>query len=143
MNFDAAKRATMFGGKSIDVLIVSIGHNNGSQSASDFLKLAGDWISAYQGEHPETAILISSQNPEFSPAATKAAHAARQAAFRTWARDRGFDYLPAFEAFAARADGGQALVMSDGIHPTTPPSGLTGDYGAVLWADTFTSTIGG
>ena len=141
--FDAARRQSMFGGKQIDVLIVSMGHNNGSQSASDFLSQVDAWLSAYQGEHPETAILVSSQNPEFAPAATKAAHAARQAAFRTWARDKGFDYLPAFEAFASRADGGQALIMSDGIHPTMPPSGLTGDYGAVLWADAFTSTIGG
>ncbi|WP_281712339.1 SGNH/GDSL hydrolase family protein [Dermacoccus nishinomiyaensis] len=141
--FDAATRAAMFGGKAIDVLIVSMGHNNGPQSGVDFTAQVDAWLAAFKTEHPEAAILISSQNPEFSPSANRGAHASRQAALRVWARDKGYDYLPAFESFAAKADGGQSLVLPDGIHPSTPPVGtLTGSYGAVLWADTLTDAIG-
>lgn len=44
-------------------------------------------------------------------------HLAIQSAIRSGARERGWGYLPVFEAFSALADGGKSNVQADGIHP--------------------------
>ncbi len=66
-------------------------------------------------------VVISSQNPEFPATDVDAArisrHLAIQSAIRGQARARGWGYVPVYEAFAAQADGGKALVQPDGIHP--------------------------
>lgn len=140
--WNAAKRAQVFGGKTLDVIVISLGHNQQTQAPADFVSAVSSMVSAIATEHPEASILISSQNPQQTPATGVAAHRARQAALRVWARSQGYDYVPAFEAFAAQADGGKSLVTTDGVHPTTPASGVTdGSYGSVLWADTMTQTI--
>lgn len=141
--FDATKRAAMFGSLDVNVLIFAMGHNNGTQSPAAFTAEVAAWLTAWRSEHPGSAILISTQNPQVAPSTGIAAHRDRQAALRTWAKARGYDYIPTFEAFTAQPDGGAALVGTDGVHPTTPPVGtLTGTYGSVLWADTATNVLG-
>ena len=131
-----------------DILIVSGGHNKGTTSAADFITEVDAFIDAFKAAHPETLILVSSQNPQFAPAPYVAAHAARQAAWRAYAMENGYEYLPVFEAFAAQSDGGASLVQSDGIHPTYPgmPNATAGIWnldwsGSVLWAAVWMEAI--
>ena len=135
--FDAAKRGVMFGGKGITALILATGHNNGGQPGTEFTAQTSTFIKAMQAENPGLAVVVVSQNPQFPPSSMIARHRERQAALRVWAKDNRVDYVGGYEAFAAQPDGGVSLVLADGIHPTTPPSGLTGAYGSVLWADAF------
>lgn len=140
--FDATTRADLFGGITADVLILALGHNEGSSTPEAFTAAVAAWVDEWQAEHPGCTVLVSSQNPQYGTS-TAAVHRDRQAALRKWAKGRGIDYVPAFEAFTAQPDGGASLVGADGIHPTTPPSGLTGDYGSVLWADTAVAALDG
>lgn len=135
-DFDATLRASMFGGLDVDVLILSMGHNQKSQSPAGFVSEVDGFLAAWRAEHPDGAVLISSQNPQVSPAVGVAAHRDRQAALRKYAKDGGLDYAPVFEAFTAQPDGGASLIDSGGVHPTVGT-----DSGASLWADTVLSTI--
>lgn len=141
--FNPGKRAQMFGDLDVDVLLLSVGHNQGVMAPAAFTEAVSSFIDAWTAEHPGCLVVISSQNPQHAPAANRNVHRDRQAALRLWAKRRGYDYIPAFEAFTALPDGGASLTLADGIHPTTPPSGITGDYGAVLWADTAVSALNG
>lgn len=118
-----------------DLVVVNYGHNYGSDSAATFQSSVDALVSAVRSTWANAPVVVSSQNPEFSPAANVAAHAARETAKRAWAETRGYGYVPAWEAFQAQATP-SAFVQSDGVHPTT--SG-TND-GSALWgavADAF------
>ncbi|MGN0100769.1 MAG: SGNH/GDSL hydrolase family protein [Dietzia sp.] len=143
LTYNASKRAQMFGGKHIDTLLLGFGHNNASQTGEAFAAEIEAFVDAWMAEHPETMnVIITSQNPQFPPAANPAAHAERQMAIRLLARRRGWDYIPVFEAFSALPDGGKSMVGADGVHPTTPSGGATdGAFGAVLWAETALQCI--
>lgn len=106
--------------KHIDALFIGDGHNNGTGSPADQVADLDAYLTAFKTRHPECrAITIVSENPQFPPATTIDAHAARQRAIRTYAMENGYEYLPVFEAFASRDDGGASLVNAvDGIHPT-------------------------
>ncbi|WP_206473640.1 SGNH/GDSL hydrolase family protein [Dietzia sp. KRD202] len=136
--FDASRRAALFDNKTIGTLILGVGHNAGTQTAAAFRAELDTFITTWKAEHPETTrIIITSQNPQKSPAANPALHKERQLAARLLARERGWDYIPAMEAFLAQPDGGASLVGADGIHPTAGNvSDLDGDFGSVLWANT-------
>ena len=142
-SFDAARIESMFGGKNIDILIVSMGHNHGTQSPADFLSELESWIGLWNGLHPETKYVIwVSQNPQFPPAASVLAHRERQHAVRLAHNDLGMDYVGGYEAIASQPDGGSALILTDGIHPTTPPIGvIEGDYGAVKVAEAIMESV--
>lgn len=136
--FNSGKRSQMWGGKHIDMLVVAFGHNNGTQSPEAFTDELETWVDAWLADHPETKyVILSSQNPQHPPATNRAAHAARQYAVRMLARRRGWDYIPAFEAFAAEPDGGLSRMWPDGIHPSAdevaPHTRPT--YGQPFWAD--------
>lgn len=131
-----------------DVLIVSGGHNKATTTPEAFIIEVDAFIEAFKAAHPETLILVSSQNPQFAPAPYIAAHAARQAAWRAYAMEKGYEYLPVFEAFTAQEDGGASLVNTDGIHPTYPgmPNATAGIWnldwsGSVLWAAVWMEAI--
>lgn len=142
--WNATKRAAVFGSTTLDVVVISLGHNQQTQSPADFVSGVATLVAAVRAEHPGAAVLVSSQNPQVTPASGITAHRARQAALRVWAKGAGLDYVPAFEAFTAEADGGTSLIGADGVHPTTPPAGvLTGAYGSVLWADTAVIALNG
>ena len=83
-----------------------------------------------------------SQNPQFAPAASVISHRDRQLAIREAHRRLGMDYVGGYEAIASQPDGGASLVQSDGIHPTTPPIGVTeGEYGAVKVAEAIMESV--
>lgn len=125
----------------IDVLMIAHGHNYGAQTPAQFLTAIGGFVDAFRLLHPDTAVMLSSQNPQFAPSPTVAAHAERQRALRAWAIQDGHEYLPAYEAFAVEADGGASLVKTDGIHPTTPLSPYTAHTGSRVWADAILRAI--
>lgn len=140
--FNDAKLDEMFGGLHVDVLMFSMGHNNGSQSGSAFSAEVEAWIDLWMSHHPETqAIIWISQNPQFPPATRVSAHRERQLAMRVAAKQK-WEYVAGYEAFSTQPDGGQSMVGPDGIHPTTPGGGaMDGDYGAVLMAETILSAV--
>lgn len=129
----------------LDVLIVSHGHNNGTQTGSTFTAQLGAFVDTVRQYHPAVALVWSSQNPQFPPAPSPHAHALRQQAARTYALERDWTYAPAFETFHAQPDQGQAWVGADGIHPTTP--GAEVDYlptdgtGSTEWAKVIRSIL--
>jgi len=127
----------------LDILFICTGHNYGTMNGATFVAAVDDFIEAFQAVHPTTKILITSQNPQKSPSTTIAAHAARQAALRDYAAEKGFEYLPAYEMFASMPDGGSSFIMSDGIHPTSPPFNTLEDSGAVRWAQALLDQVNG
>jgi lysophospholipase L1-like esterase len=136
--------ATMYpSGTHFDWLLVTGGHNHGTQEPAAFLAVVDSFIEAFKAAHPETLIVISSQNPQFAPATSIDAHRRRQEALRGYAMENGYEYLPVFEAFAAQPDGGASLVnSSDGIHPTvTTSTNITTWCGNILWAAVWLSVI--
>lgn len=145
LEYQQERLTQMFGSiPKIDVMIVSAGHNYGGRPVPQFLSEVQAFVTAYRAQHPESLILVTSQNPRFSPASAGSItdHAMRQAALRRWARESGFEYVPAFERFSAESDGGASLVLSDGIHPTTPPSGDLGvQSGSRTWAEALLSLV--
>ena len=140
--FNDTKLDQMFGGLHVDVLMLSMGHNNGSQSGPDFVAETEAWIDLWMSHHPETqAIVWISQNPQFPPATGVSTHRGRQLAMRVAAKQK-WEYVAGYEAFSSRPDGGQSMVGADGIHPTTPGGGsMDGDYGAVLMAETILGAV--
>lgn len=125
---------TMFSAGPIDALICASGHNYGFGTPESFLAELDGFVQAYLALRPESAVAVSSQNPQYEPAVTAEQHKARQAALRRHATAQGWDYVPAFEVFAALPDGGASLVDSDGVHPL--PSGGT------TWAQAWQDEIG-
>ena len=139
-----ANLAAMYpSGTHFDWILVSGGHNHGTQEPAAFLAVVDSFIEAFKAAHPETLIIISSQNPQFAPSTTIAAHARRQAALRAYAMENGYEYLPVFEAFTAQADGGASLVNpADGIHPTvSTTTDLTTWCGNLLWIAVWITQI--
>ena len=112
-----------------DVVIINSGHNYGAGTATDYLTAVDNYITAVHAVYPAARIIVSSQNPEFSPAANRVAHARRLTELRVHALANGYGYVPAHEAFLNEPDGGVSFVMGDGIHPTPA--------GSALWAATF------
>lgn len=123
------------GGATFDVLVIAGGHNYAGVDPDTFKTKVSGFVDAYAAKHPESRILVSSQNPETPPASGIVPHALRQVAIRDLARERAWSYVGAFERFAARPDGGASLIL-DGIHPTTYDYGdATADtYGGNVWA---------
>lgn len=130
---------SQFGGNLFDLVILNFGHN-GSQSGAQFVATISGWLDGWLTDHSESSVLLMSQNPQKAPSAGIAGHAARLAALRIWAAEQGYPYVPVWETFRQQPGSGESLILSDGVHPTSPPSGTTtGDYGSVLWADTVVS----
>lgn len=142
-SFDDARIESMFGGKSIDILMVSMGHNHRAQNPTDFLYELESWFDLWKHKHPETKYIIwVSQNPQFPPATSVMAHRDRQHAVRSAHRNLMLDYVGGYESIANQPDGGSSLILSDGIHPTTPPVGeIDGEYGAVKVAEAIVTAI--
>lgn len=143
LTFDNAKLTQMFGEVDVDVLILSMGHNSKTQTGEDFVTETQSWIGQWMTLHPETkGIIWVSQNPQFPPATSPAAHRDRQMAIRLASKELGLEYISGYEAFSVLPDGGVSYVQADGIHPTAPSGGaLTGDFGAVLIADTIMKSV--
>lgn len=143
LDYQLARVNTMFPSNiKLDGLLVAGGHNYASDTPEAFLSAFDTFIQSFLTNHPNALIAVSSQNPQFSPSATIIAHAIRQAAVRSYAKEKQYDYIPAFEAFKKQSDSGASLVLADGVHPSTPPIGTTPDgYGSVLWAKTWQNII--
>lgn len=93
-----------------DALIVSLGHNQGTDDATTYLAdmdgLIGDILAA----EPGTPIIVMSQNLETSAATNYLAHNARQEAIPAWAALRGHGLLDRYPEVIA------GNVSVDGIH---------------------------
>ena len=129
-------------GAPLDVMIVAHGHNYGARDGDAYPAILDAFASFVRERRPSTRLLVSSQNPQFAPAASPVRHAERQAAARLWAKRHGHSYAPVFEHFHAQPDQGQAWVLTDGIHPTPSPGGAPTDgTGGTEWARVIVSSI--
>jgi hypothetical protein len=128
-----AALATMFP-VPLDLLIINSGHNYAANTPAQYEDAIDAFVAAFRAVQPTAGILISSQNPEKPPAAGWATHLARQATLPSYCARRGYGYLPALEAFWAQPFNGSAMVLPDGVHPTTGAGS-----GSVLWAATMTT----
>ncbi|NPC97255.1 SGNH/GDSL hydrolase family protein [Nocardioides sp. zg-DK7169] len=118
-----------------DVLVVNHGQNYGADTGAAFLAAVDGFVSAMHAKYDDQIpVVVCSQNPRFTGDANEVGQRARMAALRAHARERDWVYVPTFEAFAARADGGKSLVNAgDNVHPL-PVSGAA-DRGARRQAD--------
>jgi hypothetical protein len=109
----------------IDVLFVCHGHNYYTPThytPAEFHAALDEFINAYRAAHPESGVVICSQNPQYPPSPTAfiAANRARNSSLRQYAERRGYAYLPIGEFYAGQADGGRSWVdPTDGAHPLT------------------------
>lgn len=95
LTYQQARITTMYpSGTAFDWLLVTSGHNGGTQTQTAFVAEVDAFITAFRAAHPETLIVISSQNPQFTPATILEAHARRQAAFRDYAMSKGTSTCP-------------------------------------------------
>lgn len=127
LEYQQARLALMYP-QPLDLLFVSAGHNYGSATApNDFIKQLDSFISDFRAIQPNAGIIITSQNPQKSPASAFTAHLNRQAVIRSYASSRGFGYIPVIEKWLKQANKGNDLIATDGVHPI--------DAGSNLWRD--------
>lgn len=144
LQYQYDRLATMFpSGTAFDTLFVSSSHNYTTTNATDYLTAVEAFVDAYRTLHPETGIVLSSQNPELPPAAGRDAHRLRQVALRGYARRRGYDYLPAYEAFLAQPNQGSLYVRADGVHPTGVTDAANPNNGQYVWATAALALLNG
>ncbi len=115
----------------VGVLLVNSIHNYGTRTVEEYLANLDEFVTAFLELHPGTPVVVTSQNPEFPPQTNIALHAQRNAALAVHAGERGWGYIPAFEAFSALPDGGLSLMNSDGLHPSYGGRST----GAAFWRD--------
>ncbi|MBT2485825.1 MULTISPECIES: SGNH/GDSL hydrolase family protein [unclassified Microbacterium] len=110
-----------------DVVYVSLGHNQNVMSPVNFVAAMDAYWTSVKAKYPTTKPVAVPQNPQFPPLPAAPFHAPRAAALRAHAFEKGWGYMPVFEAFWSLPDHGQSLIMPDGVHPL--------DTGSQLWAD--------
>lgn len=118
-----------------DLAIMNMGHNYGDATPVAYIADINQMVTALRGLYPSVNIAASSQNPRFSPTGDIRAHFDRLVALRIMALQAGLGYLPVLEAFKAQPDGGQSLVLTDGIHPNTE--------GRVFWRNIAITYLNG
>jgi hypothetical protein len=127
--------------------VICIGHsmNNTTDTAAVFLAKVQDFVdkmNAKFGGDP-IPVFFMGQNPRYiipgsgTPGTRPDDHRKRVRAARNYAKRKGWLYIPGFELFAGKADGGKSLLESaDGMHPT-----LTTGGGAEQMADLFARKV--
>lgn len=119
ITYQQARISTMFpSGTYFDALLVTGGHNNGTQTPAQFTAAIDVFLSEYEAAHPESLIVVASQNPQYAPSTTIEAHARRQGALRDYAMSKGYEYIPVFERWVNQPNGGTQYIQPDGIQPT-------------------------
>lgn len=123
-----------------DIIVISSCHNYALTAAAPYIAEVEAFVTLAKVRAPQARVIVSSQNPEFAEGSwTQAhvdAHAERNRALRVKARDEGWGYIPAFEAFLSVPNWETALMLPDGIHPNSSVQDpvLNGNF---VWRDTF------
>lgn len=129
----------------LDVLVVNEGHNYEGATAEGFQRALDEFLAAYAELHPESAVLISSQNPQYGTKNRwREDHASRQASLADYAAAREYAYLPVYESWQGLTeDEGRSRVAGDGVHPTQGGEGATqpDTKGTVYWAGIMRNVI--
>jgi len=126
LSYQTGKLAMMFP-LTPDVVLIGSSHNEAAQTSDAHTAEIQAFITAVKGYAPNAAVVLVGQNPRISPATNVTAHAARVKALREFARKNGYGYLPIYENFISRPDGGASYIDTDGIHPTGPASTSIGN----------------
>jgi hypothetical protein len=132
--FTPARLATMVPTQDVDLIVFNLAHNAGAQDGSVYGPLYEAFIDLVAERFPNAGIMVSSQHPETNGtlASFPAAQFSRNVAIREMCARRGFDYIPAMEAFMSSASP-YNYVKGDGMHPTDGDDNAA-DNGQKLWA---------
>ena len=136
-----ASRLTLMCPVTPDLTIISSCHNYGGDTPAVYGPKVDTFIAGLRTQWPTAGVMIMSQNPQKYPATGVQMHRLRNLAMRAYAIQAGIGYLPVFEAFSARSDGGVSLVRSDGVHPTSTSDVPDPNNGASLWTRTVYGTM--
>ncbi|MBB3043930.1 SGNH/GDSL hydrolase family protein [Nocardioides soli] len=118
---------------------INHGHNHGSTSPTAFLEAIDSFVADLRAQQPSVGLIVASQNPELLPSANVADHRARNAALPAYARRNGYTYVPGYESYSIRLDGGaSAIQASDGVHPY---GSLAEPAGSGLQANALADTL--
>jgi hypothetical protein len=109
-------------------IIFSDSHNENWIIGEAFRLKYEAWMDAVQTLHPLASLIVTTQNPKYTPATGIDAHAARQQTIKAISNRRRNGIVDAFKAFGTNP----ALVQADGIHPTK----ATPESGSAIWANT-------
>ncbi|QFG13516.1 lipase [Gordonia phage Lambo] len=102
------------------VLTVATSHNHSHlETPEQYIMNLDTFIKKAKARMPSAVVIVSSQNPKWSPQTETSiqAHRARLLALDDYTRKNGYGYIPAFEQFDSRTDRGKNWMNSDGIHP--------------------------
>lgn len=114
-----------------DLMIVSTGHNYASNTPAQFATVLDSFLDAYYTRHPDSGVLITSQNPQKAPSANRISHFNRQVSLRSYCSKRQLGYVPLFEKWNNEPSGGVTMIQPDGVHPTQGANS-----GSSFWATT-------
>lgn len=120
-----------------DFAFVSLGHNETAKAPAAFMAAYDTYVAALRTQAGGAPIPIAAvvQNPQMSPAANVAAHAANMLALKAGCPSRGLDRIDVYDAFNASPLGLSALIdNSDGVHPIPA--------GSALWEATTAARMG-
>jgi hypothetical protein len=113
-----------------DILFYSHMMNYEDMDGPSFIAEVKKDIAEFLALYPGVPIVFLSSNPRFTigtvPATRAPAQLKRARAIRAFAKENGYGYIGTFELFAAKADGGQSLMLDD-KHPATEGRGMYSD----------------
>lgn len=122
LTYQSARLALMYP-VPVDLLFISSSHNYGqATSGTAYVALVDAFVDAFRAVQPAAGIVVSSQNPQYSPVSAPgiAAQADRLSVLPGYAAARGFGYLPVAEVWARSTNAGPGgLTQADGVHPST------------------------
>lgn len=108
-----------------DLIFINYGHNLSFPAAEFMSVYYRPLMDAIDIRWPSARIICSSQNKRVAPAANLTLHPLYMARIKDLCAERGYGYLPVWEAF----DAGDATALNDpdGFHPN--------DDGSILWGN--------
>lgn len=110
-------------------IIQSCNHNDGVLFGKEYQAIRDNWLSMTKNRCPMSFIAIINQNPKSTPSNSRTIDAQKRRASEllTWAKLNSIPVANTFLAFVKDTRGLQALVSTDGIHPTAIGSELIRD----------------
>lgn len=121
----AASRIELLVPETPDLVILSLGHNNGVADVADGLDATLEALRSQVGE--ETPVLVTLQQPQVDDQAAEV-----RAAVAAWAQERDLPTIDVAARFLEQDDPNALLV--DAVHPN--------DTGSQLWAEVVAETLG-
>lgn len=115
------------------VVFLSDSHNENAVTGPQFLNTYKAWVDATKARYLGVPLIALTQNPEQAPATYFKQQAKRRPEIMALGASQGVDVIDTYGAFISDPRGLNALLNSDGIHPTNAAGS---NAGSQLWRDT-------